>query len=362
MAHRIHLIRGHGGQTNPSGGATVGPAFKLAFFTQPSNVAVSVIMSPAVLVQIQDANSNPVTTSTAVVTLSLTTGPGALGGTVVVTAASGIATFGALTVNTAGAGDQMTASSPGLVPRVSTSFTVSGGGSIWLLEDFSTYSNTADWLADPRGIYSVAEDESTGQMTLETSVGVTIDGYSLSKSARYDYPAPACISQTVERNIVFPSETQNIWFELYCKWSTNFTTKNSDGCPTPPDFKMFFLRSNAGLGRGAVRWGSQDPPQISVEILTAVDILTGTAISGYCDNLWHRLRGHWTINGAASLIHLDIDGTTIYHNASLNCGSSTATFYGASLGRNLDQGVPTGTMSQWWGRFAIWISDPAWGF
>jgi hypothetical protein len=243
--------------------------------------------------------------------------------------------------------------------------TASGGGSgqtPWLLEDFSTYTNTADWLSDPRGIYSVPEDESTGQMTLETSVGVNVDGYALTKSVRYDYPAPGCLSQTVERNLVFPAHIGDIWFELYCKWSTNFTTQNVDGCVTPPDFKMMFLRSDAGLGRGAVRWGSQSPPQISVEILSAVDILTGTAISGYSDNVWHRLRGHWMINGASSLIHLDIDGTTIYHNASLNAGSSTPSFYGASFARNLDQGVPSGTMSEWWGRLAFFNTNPGWGF
>src|SRR5690348_15403577 len=69
-----------------------------------------------------------------------------------------------------------------------------GGGAAWLLEDFSTYSNTANFLADPRGIYSTAEDEATTQMTLDKSTGVNIDGYALTQSVRYDYNAPACTS------------------------------------------------------------------------------------------------------------------------------------------------------------------------
>lgn len=250
---------------------------------------------------------------------------------------------------------------------VKPALTATGSGGAnptpWLLEDFSTYSSWANWIADPRGIYSTAEDELTSSNSfLDTTTGVNINGYHLTQCVRYDYIAPGCVSQTIERNLVFPSTVGEVWFELYCKWTTNFTTKNVNGCGTPPDFKMFFLRSNAGLGRGAVRWGSQDPPEISVEILSAVDLLTGTNISGYSDNAWHQLRGHWHINGTSSLIHLDIDGVQIYHNGALNAGSSSPSFYGASFARNLDQGIPSGTMSQYWGRLAFFIVDPGWGF
>src|SRR4029077_12615392 len=42
----------------------------------------------------------------------------------------------------------------------------------WLLEDFSSYSSTTNLLADPRGIYSVAEDVySPGEIVLDPTVG-----------------------------------------------------------------------------------------------------------------------------------------------------------------------------------------------
>lgn len=276
------------------------------------------------------------------------------------TDASGVATgtFSSTTAET----KTVTAVAGGVTITQQPSVVVQAGATAWLLEDFSTYPDKTTWLADPRGIYSVAEDEGTANMTFETAVGVTIDGYNLTKSVRYDYVAPGCVSQTIERNLVLPSTVAEIWVELYCKWTTNFTTKNVNGCGTPPDFKMFFVRSNAGLGRGAIRWGSQDPPEISVEILSAVDLLTGTVISTYSDNVWHRLRAHWHINGSASVIQLNIDGTTIYNNSALNAGSSSPSFYGLSFARNLDQGIPSGTMSQWWGRIAAYNTDPGWTF
>lgn len=237
-----------------------------------------------------------------------------------------------------------------------------GGGSAWLLEDFSTYSSTADFLSDPRKIYSTAEDENTGQMTLDKSTGVNIDGYNLPQSVRYDYGAPGCVSQTVERNLVLPTTVKEIWFELYLKFSINFTTKDSSGCTTPPDFKMFFLRIDEAIGRGAVRWGSQTPPEVTVEIGNAVDLYTGAFISAYSDNQWHRVRGHWLLNGANSVIELNIDGTTVYDNKALNAGGTDPHFYGVSLGRNLDQGVPAGTMSEWWGRVALFNANPGWAF
>jgi Big-like domain-containing protein len=231
----------------------------------------------------------------------------------------------------------------------------------WLLEDFSTYTSTSNWLSDPRGIYSVPEDEATGQMTLD-GVGVNVDGYSLTKAARYDYVAPGCASQTVARNLKLPATVKELWLEVYVKFSTNFTTQNVNGCSTPPDFKMLFARINELVGRGAVRWGSQTPPQVTVELGPNVDLYTGVAISTYSDNRWHRLRVHWRISDPNSAIQVRIDGVTVYNRTNFSVGGTDPRFYGIAIGRNLDQGVPSGTMSEWWGRIAAFNSNPGWTF
>jgi len=41
---------------------------------------------------------------------------------------------------------------------------------------------------------------------------------------------------------------------------------------------------------------------------------------------------------------------------------AAAQIYSLALGRNLDQGIPSGTMSLWWGRVRAWNQNPGWGF
>ncbi len=79
----------------------------------------------AVTVAAEDANNLVVTNFSGSETLSLAAGPGStLGGTLTVSATSGVATFGGLTLDTAGSGYQLGATS-GTLTGTSSSFTVS---------------------------------------------------------------------------------------------------------------------------------------------------------------------------------------------------------------------------------------------
>ena len=106
----------------------IGPAAKLAFGVQPSNTVFGVAISPAVTVQVQDANGFVVTSSTASVTVAIGTNPGsgALSGTLTQAAVGGVATFNNLSINNAGIGYTLTAASSGLTGTTSTSFTITG--------------------------------------------------------------------------------------------------------------------------------------------------------------------------------------------------------------------------------------------
>ncbi len=106
--------------------ADVGPAAKLAFTTQPSTTTVGGATGFAV--SIEDASGNVVTASTASVTVSIMSNPGGatLGGTTTVDASSGVATFSGITLDKAGIGYTLVASSDGLSGATSTAFTVVG--------------------------------------------------------------------------------------------------------------------------------------------------------------------------------------------------------------------------------------------
>jgi uncharacterized protein YjdB len=238
----------------------------------------------------------------------------------------------------------------------------------WIEEDFARYLTTLDFLADPRGIYSVAEDNGANQITLDRTVGVPALG--LSQSMRYDYNAPGCSSQTVGRNLALPSNVTEIWIEVYLKWSSNFNTFAAPGgCATPPAHKLLFARVGPGLyGRWEIEWGNQGPPQA---------IYWGYPSSGggvqdqfgfdgapaYWNNTWYQVRWHFKNSSSSSAsdgaFEMWVDGQLKASRANIRIDVSSY-IYGIALGRNLDQGIRSGTMSLWWGRIRVWKLNPGW--
>ena len=114
------------GATSTSFDVTAGAAAKLVFTVQPSNTAATSNIAPSLVVIVQDANGNTVTSSTAPITLALGTNPsdGTLSGPLIRNAVSGVATFSNLSVDMAGTGYTLTASSSGLTGATSTAFSI----------------------------------------------------------------------------------------------------------------------------------------------------------------------------------------------------------------------------------------------
>jgi hypothetical protein len=96
---------------------------------QPSNTGAGATIAPAVQVTVQDAGGNTVTGATNAITLTIGTNPagGTLSGTTTVAAVNGVATFSNLSIDRAGAGYTLTASSAGLTGATSTPFNITAG-------------------------------------------------------------------------------------------------------------------------------------------------------------------------------------------------------------------------------------------
>src|SRR5437868_6736626 len=109
-------------QVNP------GAANKLAFIQQPTTSTAGQAITPAVTVQIQDANGNA-TSSTASVTMAIGTNPatGTLSGTTSVAAVSGTATFSNVSINKSGTGYTLQSRSTGLTSATSNAFNINAG-------------------------------------------------------------------------------------------------------------------------------------------------------------------------------------------------------------------------------------------
>src|SRR2546422_957992 len=101
-------------------------AAKVAFAVQPSTTDVAQPITPAVQVAIQDAFGNTVTGATNAVTLTLATNPGSgtLVGTKTVNAVGGIATFSGLSIDKAGTGYTLAATSVILAAATSAAFDI----------------------------------------------------------------------------------------------------------------------------------------------------------------------------------------------------------------------------------------------
>ena len=103
-----------------------GTPAQLAFQLQPSTTAAGIIVTPAVTVQILDANGDLLSNATNTITLALGTNPSGstLSGQLSVQAVNGVATFNTLSVNYAGVGYTLTAIAPGLTGATSSAFTI----------------------------------------------------------------------------------------------------------------------------------------------------------------------------------------------------------------------------------------------
>ena len=91
----------------------------------PATVTAGTVIAPALTVMVKDSNNNTVNTSLAI-TLSLgnNAGGGTLSGTTTVNAVNGVATFSDLSIDKAGAGYTLAATSAGPFSTTSTPFTV----------------------------------------------------------------------------------------------------------------------------------------------------------------------------------------------------------------------------------------------
>ncbi len=120
---------GVAGAVSASFNITGGVVAQLVFTAQPTNTTVPAAISPAITVTAKDVLNNVITTFTSNVTLSFGANPGGstLGGTVTVAAVAGVATFNGITVNKAGVGYTLVASSGILAPGVSNTFNIIAG-------------------------------------------------------------------------------------------------------------------------------------------------------------------------------------------------------------------------------------------
>jgi hypothetical protein len=163
--------------TSGSFSITPGTATQLVYLQQPTNTQAGSSISPAVTVQVEDANNNVVTTgtgSTASVAMAIGTNPGSgtLSGTTPVSAVAGVATFSNLSINKTGTGYTLAASSTGLTGATSNTFNITTGTAAKLAFGQQPTTTTAGSAISPP--VTVQVEDSGGNLVTTDSSTVTI--------------------------------------------------------------------------------------------------------------------------------------------------------------------------------------------
>jgi MYXO-CTERM domain-containing protein len=151
---------------------TPAAAAALSFSVQPSTVAAGASIAPAVAVSIQDSFGNVVTSATNSVTLALAANPsgGTLSGTATAAAVNGVATFANLSINRAGTGYKLNATSGALTGASSAAFDALAGNAARLVFKLSPASTTA---GSPLGAVTVEVQDTNGNV-VNTNASITL--------------------------------------------------------------------------------------------------------------------------------------------------------------------------------------------
>ena len=158
-------------------GATQPPVpSKLTFVVPPSTVSAGASFTTPVQVRVEDAQGNVVSSSTTLVIVAITPGTGTtgavLGGALVRSAVSGVATFNVLTIDKAGSGYTLTATATNLTGATSGIFAVNPGPVSKLV--FTVQPSDAAGAQPITPAVQVAEQDSLGNTVTTSTDSVTV--------------------------------------------------------------------------------------------------------------------------------------------------------------------------------------------
>jgi hypothetical protein len=153
---------------------TPAAATQLVFTVQPTNALAGAALAPGVQVSVLDGSGNPVSGSSAPITLALGANPGAgtLAGSTTVAAASGVALFPDLTLNRVGTGYTLVASSPGLSSATSNPFDIAAGAAARLV--FAVQPGSANVGASLFPAVQVAVQDASGNTVTTSAASIAL--------------------------------------------------------------------------------------------------------------------------------------------------------------------------------------------
>ncbi len=188
---------------DPPGGSVEPVPTRLAFDVQPINTQVGSAITPAMQVSAKDAAGSVVTGFTGDITIAITTNPssGTLSGTTTRPAVAGVATFSGVSINNAGNGYRVTATSGSLTAATSSTFNITSApppppNSLSIVSGNSQTATVGTALPNPY-VVIVRNSSGTGVAGVTVSWSVVSGGGSIAATSVTNSSGQASATHTL---------------------------------------------------------------------------------------------------------------------------------------------------------------------
>lgn len=236
---------------------------------------------------------------------------------------------------------------------------VGGGVTPVLEEDFSTYADTADMLADPRGIWATGEASNTARIALDTTVGYGASD----RSMRYDWPnnGVVCSDYGIKPGqMEIPGSLTHVWLEYVVRFSANFAVNAGSGS-CAAEYKLAAASDPGAIGRWNIpemqagQWVTGYPN-------TVAGVGGAPTPSDLWDGLPHVFRVEMRVSpsGNTGILKFWVDGTLKDNLSGFNTAGGSTVIRWFAPGLNLNQGPAIDNMHLWWHRIRVYNTDPGW--
>ena len=291
-----------------------GTATKLVYGVSPSSSAAGVAITPAITVQVEDANSNVVANSTIAVGMAIGTnsGGGTLSGTNSVNAVNGVATFSTLSINKTGTAYTLVATSGILTSATSAGFNITPGTATQLV--LTTPPSTPDNGGSAFGTQPVVSVEDsfgnivTSGTNSNASITLAIGTNPVSGTLTCTSANPLTATAGVATFVGCSINKAGVGYTLIASATgLSSTTSGSITIQAGPANKLAFGVSPSGAQAGATI-----SPAVTVQILDAGGNLT-TAVNPVVLAI---ATGTGTLTGGGSTAA--VSGTATFSALSIN--------------------------------------------